>query len=52
MKSGTTTDSIQGHMIDVVGTFKIKSRFDQGKLYLLYYLEDAKIISRESGLAP
>ena len=44
MREGVTADYISGRPFDVVGKFTIKSRVSDGKLHLLYTIEDAVVI--------
>ncbi len=46
MRSGVTTDYISGRPFDVVGKFTIKSRVQDGELFLLYMIEDAVVIDK------
>lgn len=44
MKEGTTTDYIQGHPFDVIGTLVFKPRIIDGQLDFLYMIVDATVI--------
>lgn len=46
MKPGTTADHIQGRPFDVAGRFVIKPIVRDGKLKLLYLIEDASVLDK------
>jgi hypothetical protein len=46
LKEGTTTNYIPNRPFDVVGVFHIRPEAEAGKLYRLYEMDDAAVISR------
>lgn len=44
MRSGETTDYIQGRPFDVVGRMRVSSRIDDGELVWLYMIDDAVVL--------
>ncbi len=46
MRSGETTDYIEGHPFDVEGRMVIKTRLQDGELFLLYVIEDAVVMDK------
>ncbi len=46
MRQGVTADYIINHPFDVVGKFTIKSRVQDGELFLLYVIEDAVVMDQ------
>jgi hypothetical protein len=44
MKEGVTTDYIEGHPFDVIGTFVIKPVFRDDQFKLLYQINDATVV--------
>ncbi len=46
LKEGTTTNYIPNRPFDVVGVFHIRPEAEDGKLYRLYEMDDAAVISK------
>jgi len=46
MRSGETTNYIQGRPFDVVGVFHIRPQEDDGKLFTLYEIDDAIVMEK------
>ncbi|MFG0333192.1 MAG: hypothetical protein ACF8TS_07510 [Maioricimonas sp. JB049] len=46
MRSGETTDYIQGRPFDVVGVFHLRPDIDDGDVYQLYEIDDAIVIDK------
>jgi hypothetical protein len=46
LREGTTTNYLPNRPFDVVGVFHIRPEADAGKLYRLYEMDDAAVISR------
>ena len=46
LRSGETTDYIEGHPFDVEGQMVIKTRIQDGELFLLYVIEDAVVFDK------
>jgi hypothetical protein len=46
MRDGVTTDFLPNRPFDVVGLFHIRPEVEQGKLYRLYEIDDATVISK------
>ena len=46
MRSGETTHYIEGHPFDVEGRMVIKTRIQDGELFLLYVIEDAVVMDK------
>lgn len=47
MKEGATTNYIQGHPFDVIGTLKYKARVINGELDFLYTIVDAQVVDQK-----
>jgi len=46
LQSGTTTDYVSiSNSIDVIGRFKLDVQSDNGRVYQLYRIEDAKVVA-------
>ena len=46
LKSGTATDYIEGYPFDVIGTFAIRPAVDDGDIYELFHIDDARIVNK------